>query len=137
MAEERKLTSEEKEELVAAREAYSLPDLEALDEVMEAASMGLKDEVVFHLGVWFGDRVAQITGWVWVWVSFGEGLEAPALVSADRGVCLLPLQFVASAIEVERDPWKPEPNPLRAMIERLESGVRPKGEAGSYALVSL
>jgi len=131
MAEERKLNKEEKQELAEAREAFSLPDLDALDEVLEGAAMGgLDDDLLFHLGVWLGDQVAAETGWVWVHLSFGPGLEAPAVVSSDRGVALLPLQIIGGVVD-SGDPSGP-----RQLLEKLRGGARPQGAPGSYALVA-
>jgi hypothetical protein len=131
MPEERKLNREEKQELADARETFSLPDLDAFDEVLEALSMGGgDDELVFHVGVWLGDRVAAATGWVWVHLSLGPGLEAPALVSSDRGVALLPLQLVGAVVD------SGDPHPPRELLDKLEQGARPRGAPGSYALVA-
>lgn len=131
MIEERKLDKEEKQELAEAREAFSLPDLDAFDEVMQDAAMGgLDDDMLFHVGVWYGDQVAAETGWVWVHLSFGPGLEAPALVSADRGLAFLPLQAIGSVVD-GGDAGAP-----RQLLERLQGGARPKGAPGSYALVA-
>lgn len=137
MAEERALTRAEKDELADAREAFALADREALDAFLDEAALGLDDEALFHFGVWYGDRIAAITGWVWVYLDLGGGLEAPALVSADRAVALFPLQFAAGAMEREVDPWTPQPHPLTVLLDRLEGGARPKGDPGSYALVEV
>ena len=98
--------------------------------------MGVEDELLFRLGVWLGDRVAAHTSWVWTYLELGPGLEAPGLVATDRSVCFLPLQAVAAAIEATPDPWNPAPQPLVVMLSRLAAGDRPKGEPGSYALVT-
>ncbi len=135
MVTERKLSREEKGELDDAREGFDL-DVDGLTDVLEGLRMGADDELLFRLGVWVGDRVADETGWVWVYLQLGAGLEAPGLVSADRGVCFLPLQAVAAAVEAKPDPWNPTPPAIVAMLSRLEAGDRPKGEPGSYALVT-
>ena len=135
MITERKLSKEEQAELQDARESFVL-EREGLPELLTSLRMGPDDDVVFHLGVWLGDRVAELTGWVWVHVALGPGLEAPALVSADRGLCFLPLQAVVHAVERAPDPWNPGPEPLVHMLERLEGGGRPQGAEGSYALVT-
>lgn len=135
MVEERKLNREEKEELAEARAGFDL-DEDQLGEVLDEASLEPDDELLFRLGVWYGDQVADITGWVWVHLTLGPGLESPALVSADRGLAFLPLQVVVAEVETKRDPWDPAPRALVTMLERLAGGARPKGEPGSYALVT-
>jgi len=131
MADERKLTRAEKDELAEAREAFSLPDLDALTEVLEAITMGGgDDDLVFHVGVWLGDRVADLTGWVWVHLSYGPGLDAPALVSPDRALALLPLQLVGSVADGAPG------GDLVTLLRRLESGARPSAPPQSYALVA-
>lgn len=135
MVTERKLTKAEKDELDAAREGFELEE-DGLTDVLDALGMGVDDEMLFRLGVWVGDQVATLTGWVWVHLEFGPALEAPGLVAADRSVCFLPLQAVASAVEAQPDPWSPAPRPLVVMLSRLRAGDRPQGEPDSYALVT-
>jgi len=131
VAEERKLTKAEKAELAEARAALSLPDADALAEVLQqAATAGLDDDLLFHVGVWLGDHVADLTGWVWVHLRFGPGLDAPALVSADRSLAMLPLQLVGSVVDGA------DPAEVVSLVERLEAGARPRAPEGSYALVT-
>ncbi len=136
MVTERKLTAAEKAELDDAREGFAV-DEATLPDVLMGLRMGVDDELLFRLGVWFGDRVAERTGWVWVYLTLGDALEAPGLVSPDRGLCFLPLQSVASAVDTTPDPWNPAPEPLMVMLARLDAGDRPRGEPGSFALVTL
>ena len=131
MIDERPLTGEEREELREATTSVDLPDLEALAGLLEAVAEGEvapDDELTFRLGAWWGQQVRAATGWKWVHLRLGEGLEAPALVDGDRSVALLPLQLVATALEGEG------PDLVR-ILERLRRGDRPTGAPGTYALV--
>lgn len=127
---ERRLTPEEREEIVDAAGSVALPDLDALDElVAQAREEGVDDELLFHLGAWWGEQVREAAGWLWVHLTLGEALEAPALVSEDRGVACLPLQLVAGVLDGSHDPV------LRTILERLQAGERPRGAPKSYAIV--
>jgi len=131
MADERKLTRAEKDELADARQAFSLPGLDELAEVLDDVAMGgADDDLLFHVGVWIGDWVAGQTGWVWIHVSFGPGLEAPALVSSDRSLAMLPLQLVGSVAD-----GAPAAE-LLGLLRRLETGARPSAPPRSFALVA-
>lgn len=130
MITERALTPEDLDEIAEAAAALDVADLDALDDLVDAwGEAGADDAQMFHLGAWWGERVRTITGWAWVNLRFGDGLETPALVSADRSVACLPLQLAAGVLEGAHAPV------LRALIERLEAGQRPKGAPGSYALI--
>lgn len=120
------------DELAELREAAEEPASDDLDAWIDALRDDPDDDGIFALGAWWGMQVAAITGWAWVTLVLGEGMEAPALVSPDRGVAVLPLQLAAGA--VEGDPA--EATDLADVLERLRSGARPTGPAGSYAIVA-
>lgn len=127
---ERRLSPDERDELAEAAAGVDLPDLDALDALVGSLRGGeVDDEVVFAVGAWFGAQVREATGWHWVHLTFGEGLEAPALVSDDRGVALLPLQLVGGVLEGTHD------DVLRSILDRLRQGERPRGAPKGYALV--
>lgn len=132
MPSDRPLNDEERDELLAAADQVGLPDLDALQELVDAARAGeveLDDELLFHVGAWFGERAREATGWRWVLARLGEGLEAPALVPEDRSVALLPLQLVAGVLEGTHD------DVLRTVLTRLLDGQRPSGPPRSYAII--
>lgn len=130
MVTERRLSPEEREELAEAAGHVDLPDLDALDALVQAARAGeVDEELIFHLGAWFGEQVRAATGWRWVFLSFGEGLEAPAVVAEDRSVACLPLQLVGEVLEGQGD------DVLRVILERLRAGQRPRGAPRSYAIL--
>ena len=132
MPRDRALSEAERTELEQAAGEVGLPDLQALQELIDGARAGevqVDDELVFHVGAWVGERVRKATGWRWVLANLGEGLDAPALVPEDRSVALLPLQLVGGVLEGSHD------DVLCSVLERLEQGERPTGPPRSYALI--
>lgn len=129
MITEKALPDDERDELLEAAASLDLPDLDAFGELLDGLD-DADDELLFAVGAWWGERVRGITGWSWVTLLLGEALETPALVSADRGVAVLPLQLVAGVADGA------EPPDLRGMLERLARGDRPNGPPGSYAIVA-
>lgn len=130
MIHESALPAEELDELIEAASQIELADGEALEQWLSELSPD-DDEALFAIGAWWGERVRVITGWTWVLLTFGDGLDAPALVSADRGVAVLPLQLVAGAVD-----GSGEPGVLSDALARFARGDRPTGPPGSYALLA-
>lgn len=131
MIQESPLSGDDEAELRDAASELAISDLDGLDALLEAVRQGdvaADDALAFALGAWVGAEVREATGWRWVHLRLGEGLETPALVDEARALALLPLQLAADALEGHQD--------LRTLLERLRRGDRPRGTPGTYALVS-
>lgn len=88
------------------------------------------EELALRLGALYGDEIARQAGWDWEMLSYPSGLEALAVVSADRGLCVLPLHLVGRVLTdtgVE--------NVLEGLFGSIQGGDLPLTEAHRYVVL--
>lgn len=89
-----------------------------------------QEALALRLGALFGDEVARISGWEWVYLDFENGLEGLAVVSEDRALALMPLHMVATIV---RDPGVA--NTLESVWQTVAGGELGAVRPGAYAVL--
>ena len=88
------------------------------------------DELAMRLGALYGDEISRLAGWEWEMLAYPNGLEALAVVSPDRALCVLPLHVVGRVMAdtgVE--------NILEGLFTSIVEGELPLADPGRYVVI--